>query len=357
MKKKQADVMQYAPMRVIIRAKSKAAERYTRSVGVDPHALIQGHPRTSAANDLINHGGRTIQDLKFVNFYVAGETAWNASDIANIDQALSAALSDRNLNNVMLQYFNNQRITSQLLGSNKLPGTAPPVVSQGDAEQLVATLFKQGALSGMDLGSTVLNLLLPSGTILTTDEAITSAMTLLGLSNHAEGGKRLNPAIPVEDQASSSNGLGGYHGSVHQSMSGPGTTIYYAIGAYSEVRPDGTQNGIPTFAEPWKSVVATFYHELNEARTDPEVEDAIRTGKVAFTAWTSAAGEECGDEPIRTAAKPSDVFKEVPLTDGSGTVPVQFMYSNAVHGPEGPIPQPHKPLAKAHSTAKVHSTD
>jgi len=26
----------------------------------------------------------------------------------------------------------------------------------------------------------------------------------------------------------------------------------------------------------------------------------------------------------------------VPLTDGSGTVPVQFQYSDAVHGPEGP---------------------
>ena len=40
------------------------------------------------------------------------------------------------------------------------------------------------------------------------------------------------------------------------------------------------------------------------------------------------------------------VFKEVPLADGSGTVPVQFQYSNAVHGPEGPIAQPH-PLQSA----------
>jgi hypothetical protein len=34
--------------------------------------------------------------------------------------------------------------------------------------------------------------------------------------------------------------------------------------------------------------------------------------------------------------------REVPLADGSGTVPVQFQYSNAVHGPEGPIPEPHR---------------
>jgi hypothetical protein len=35
------------------------------------------------------------------------------------------------------------------------------------------------------------------------------------------------------------------------------------------------------------------------------------------------------------------VFKEVTVSDGSGTVPVQFQYSNAVHGPEGPIAAPH----------------
>ena len=54
--------------------------------------------------------------------------------------------------------------------------------------------------------------------------------------------------------------------------------IYYAIGAYSEQLPDGQINGIPVFDQPWKNVVATFYHELNEARTDPDVEDAIRAG-------------------------------------------------------------------------------
>jgi hypothetical protein len=34
-------------------------------------------------------------------------------------------------------------------------------------------------------------------------------------------------------------------------------------------------------------------------------------------------------------------MKEVPLSDGSGTVPIQLMWSNAVGGPEGPIPAPH----------------
>lgn len=116
--------------------------------------------------------------------------------------------------------------------------------------------------------------------------------------------------------------------------------LYYSIAAFSEVRPDGSQNGIVAFNEPWKNVAATCYHELNEARTDPDVEDAIRTGQVGFTGWTSARGEEIGDAPIRTASGLNLVFKEVPLADGS-EVPVQFMYSNAVHGPEGQISQPH----------------
>jgi hypothetical protein len=46
--------------------------------------------------------------------------------------------------------------------------------------------------------------------------------------------------------------------------------IYYAV--YSEIRPDGIVNGIPVFDQPWKNVLATFYHELNEARTDPDVD-------------------------------------------------------------------------------------
>ncbi len=327
--------MEYAPMRVVIRAGSEAAKNYTRKAGIDPQALAPGFSPTPA-QDLINHGGKTIRDLKFANFYVAGETSWRASDIQNIDRALSAAMSDRNLNNVIVQYFNNQAISSQQVASVKLSGPRPPVVSQGDAEMLVRNLHQQGKLAGMDLNSTVVNLLLPSGTILTTDEGLSNAAAVA-----QEPGKPLDPRIPVEDEASSASGLGGYHGSIHKTMSGVGITIYYAVIAFSEVRPDGSHNGIVAFAEPWKNVVATCYHELVEARTDPDVEDAIRTGQLSFVGWTSARGEEIGDEPIRTATSLSKVFKEVPLADGTGVVPVQFMYSNAVHGPEGPIPQPH----------------
>ncbi len=87
--------------------------------------------------------------------------------------------------------------------------------------------------------------------------------------------------------------------------------------------------------------MATFYHELNEARTDPDVEDAIKTGDDSVLGWVTQGGEEVGDFPVDEANPLSLVFKEVPLADGSGTVPVQFQYSNFVHGPEGPIDAPH----------------
>jgi hypothetical protein len=108
-------------------------------------------------------------------------------------------------------------------------------------------------------------------------------------------------------------------------------------------------NGIPVFDQPWKNVVATFYHELNEARTDADVEDAILAGNNpnanSFLGWVSDQGEEIGDFPVSEAGgNLTEVFQEVELTDNSGTVPVQFMYSDAVHGPEGPIAQAHAPV-------------
>jgi Resolvase, N terminal domain len=75
-------------------------------------------------------------------------------------------------------------------------------------------------------------------------------------------------------------------------------TVYYSVGVYSQTEADGTVNGIPVFDQPWKNVVATFYHELNEARTDADVEGAIRAGNSpnanSFLGWISDQGEECG---------------------------------------------------------------
>jgi hypothetical protein len=171
-------------------------------------------------------------------------------------------------------------------------------------------------------------------------------LTLGGAAEHdeheANGHQRRpkTPGVPHAEEDSSLRGLGGYHG--HATVSG--RRIYYSVAVFSEILPDGRENGIAVFDEPWKNVVATFYHELNEARTDPDIDEAIATGHVeGVVGWNAANGDECGDFPITEADKRNDlrlVFKEVPVS-GGGTVPVQFQYSNAVHGPEGPIAAPH----------------
>jgi hypothetical protein len=318
------------PMNVIVDHDSRAAKIYRDWATV----LAPGLPPTPD-HDLIYRGGKIIANLTFTNFYLGGQQAWQASDIQSIDQALAASMSDRNLNNVMVQYFTGGSITSTFIPSSVLPGPPPSSVNQTDVESVVRTLYSNGQLKGSDRTSTVFNFMLPRGTVLSDQTG--------GAHKGSPRPRKHHMSQLPKDEADSLHGLGGYHGSIHVSdASGTQETVYYAVGVYSERQPDGTVNGIPVFDAPWKNVVATFYHELNEARTDADVEDAIKAGNGAsLVGWVSKEGEECGDFPVFEANPLTQVFQEVPLTDGSGTVPIQFMYSNAVHGPEGPIPNPH----------------
>ena len=77
-----------------------------------------------------------------------------------------------------------------------------------------------------------------------------------------------------------------------------------------------------------------------QARTDADVAE----NRVAWVN-NERPSEEIGDIPMTLAGDNLGlVMKEVPLADGSGTVPIQLMWSNAVSGPEGPIPAPHPAL-------------
>ena len=332
------------PMNVYVRRGSKAETAIrARSGSPVPKAIAPGIP-PSPDHDLKYQGGKTIQALRFMNFYVGGD-AWNQSDMSTIDKALAGAMSDQNLNNVVVQYFQGP-ITSNFDGAQTLSGPAPQVVSQGDVEQLVVMLYKGAKLAGHDLTSTVFNFMLPPGTVLNTDTAVSgSAQQATAAVKNQAAGKKMHIILP-HDEADSLNGLGGYHGSVHVSNA---DVVYYAVGVYSQTEADGTVNGIPVFDQPWKNVVATFYHELNEARTDADVEDAIRAGNApnanSFLGWISDQGEEIGDYPVSEAGGSlTEVFQEVELADNTGKVPVQFMYSDAVHGPEGPIANPNPPV-------------
>jgi len=247
-------------------------------------------------------------------------SGWYPQDRKNIDASLAKAMSDRGLNNVLIQYFRGApNISSVFRPSTLLPGNPPSTISQPQVEAILRQLHSAGTLNGSDLGSTVFNLMLPRGTVLTIND---------GFDEQEKQTEAAKNRGETDEKASSLEGLGGFHGSVHI---GP-STLFYAVGVFSE-----GNNGIAAFDQPWKNVVATFYHELVEARTDAEVEDNL-------VAWVNneRPGEEIGDIPMTLAgANLGKVMKEVPLSDGSGTVPIQLMWSNAVHGPEGPIATPH----------------
>jgi hypothetical protein len=302
------------------------------SVSVRPGSPAQHayHARESPAcsprpsRNLRFFGGKTIADLVFANHYLGGAAAWAPADRASIDAGLAKAMSDRGLLSVIQQYFD-EPVSSRMLPSEVRPEPAPDAIYKDQVEALAAQIYR-GGLDGADPGRTVVNIMLPRGVVLVNGF---SPGFRPPPGQEAEHSRRLRAVVTVGGQdADSRHGLGGYHGSVHVT---PGVTVYYAVGVYSE-----GGNGIPAFGQPWKDVVATFYHELNEARTDPDVEDAIRAGDRARLGWYSLPAGEIGDLPI-LAAGPA-VFQDVDLADGSGTVPVQLMWSNHHSAPAPHLP-------------------
>jgi hypothetical protein len=328
-------------MKVCVKPGSKAERICHRYVtGGEPVSeesvrleAIAGGFRPISRLDLHDRGGKIIADLVFTNFFVGGSDAWDTSDIRNIDANLAKAMSDEHLNNVIVQYFRGAPITSTFRPSRVLPDPASDTVSQPDVEALVQQLHDAGELAGFDFDSTVFNFMLPRGVVLTIDDGGGDEARSEGQEGSSA---RRRPSSrrgegEADEAASSLEGLGGFHGSVRIG----GQSIYYAVGAFSE-----RDNGIDGFGVPWKNIVATFYHELNEARTDADVE-------FNDVAWVTNElhSEEIGDTPMRLAGARLDlVMVEVPLADGSGTVPIQLMWSDAVHGPEGPVDAP-RPLA------------
>jgi len=298
-----------------------------------------GETSTSTDPDLKYHGGRTIRDLFYVNLYVSGDTRWSRTDIEQIDSRLSAAMRDEHLNNVLLQYFDNKPIRSTPLPSHPLVGYIPQTVTRGDIQNMIGWLHHQGFLKSFDLQNTVFNLLLPAGSVLTVDDRA-SIFVNEEVTNSVPG--QSSSAVPAFEDGDSRTGLAGYHGSVATASN---DRVYYTVSVYSEHGANGTTNGIPVFREPWKNVVATLYHQLIESRTNPDVEEAMRRASdknaKQYLGWVSDSGLELGDSPIRANLPLSSVFREVPLANGSGVVPVQLPWSNAARGPEGPIPQPH----------------
>lgn len=317
-------------LNVVLGPESEAhrhVRRPTRQPAGTPssHDLAPGFQPQPAWN-LTDFRGPTIADLTFVNRYVGGAAAWSQQDMSEIDQALSGAMSDAALQTVIAQYYPGQAITSTMLPSAVQDGHLPSTVYKDTAEALVKQLHDAGALGAADPAKSVINVMLPQGIVLS-DDFSPGFQPPAGQAQEFERRKRGVIKIDAGDAADSKHGLGGYHGSIHLP---DGTEIFYAVGVYSE-----GNNGIVAFDRPWKNVVATFYHELNEARTDAAVEDVNATGNDNELGWYSQTGQgEIGDLPINAAGNDlSLVFQEVALSDGSGTVPIQLMWSNNDDGP------------------------
>jgi hypothetical protein len=292
------------PLDVVLRPGSEAEAAYRSAV------LAPGF-RPEPGLDMRFFGGKTLPHLSWANVYLG---AWDAAERAELDKAVAGAMTDQGLNDVLAQYFPGAEVTATFAGAQTYGGSVPKRVYRDTVESIVA---------GLDAGPAVACLLLPRGAVL--------------VDGDSKGGHSVRG--PDVDAVDSEHGLGGYHGSVHVG----GSARYYAVAVYSE----GT-NGIVAFDAPWKNVCATLYHELQEIRTDPDVEDAIRLGSSPgaekLLGWYSPQGGEIGDIPMAEAGGRLDlVMQEVPLADGTGTVPVQLMWSNAVGGPEGPTQAPRPP--------------
>lgn len=299
------------PMRIQARPNSKAEQAYWMAslpgaAWPMPKAIADGIS-LAPLEDLIFHGGKILPKMEFQNIYLGDSTLWNPDDVTSIDLAIVRAMQHKELNNVMSQYFSGSSLECESRTSMFFADASLAELGEDDIQRLVVTMFTRSTIARSDLESCIFNLILPPGSVL-----------------------RLGTA-------SSLDGLGGYHGSVHTMNGGTRVTLYYSASVFSQVLGSGRENGIVAFDASWKNVVATLYHELNESRTDPDVNDAIEKQDNDFLGWNSRSGREVGDQPIFKAGPDLRlVFQEVAAPPGP-RIPVQFMYSNAVHGAEGPI--------------------
>jgi len=301
------------PMRIQVAPGSEAEYRHYRSAVrrsgdvFEREALAPG-VSASPQDDLIFHGGKTLPRMGFQNVYLGHPSDFAGGDVESIDDAITRLMRDQQLQSIIQQYFKGKKLEYDIAPSVILDENRRNEMDEPDVQNKVIDLFDKKLITTTDLDRTVFNLVLPPDTVL----------KLNGSTSRA--------------------GLGGYHGSVHFLRDGQTRTLYYSANVYSAIR-SGRRNGIPFFSTPWKNVVCTLYHELIESQTDPDVNDAIRLNDGRFIGFNSRFGQEIGDQPI-SANSLDKVFKEVLTMPGPKPTPMQFIYSNAVHGAEGPDEKP-----------------
>jgi len=288
----------------------QAAARYSGE-SIEREALAPG-VTASPQDDLVFRGGKILPQMGFQNIYLGRSNDFAPGDVESIDDAITRVMHDGQLKDIVQQYFPGKTLSYDVAQSVILDEARPNEMGEPEVQAKIIELFDRGLILATDHDRTCFNLVLPPDTILKLDNS------------------------------SSLRGLGGYHGSVHFDRDGQSRTLYYSANVYSEIRA-GRRNGIPFFNKPWKNVVCTLYHELIEFQTDPDVGDAIRQQDRRFIGFNSNRGQEIGDQPI-SANSLDKVFKEVLTNPGPLATPVQIMFSNRVHGAEGPDEKPPQEL-------------
>src|SRR5438552_15755173 len=98
------------PMRIQARKGSPVEKRYYNNSALPggkwptPKVIAPGIDPVPL-EDLIIHGGKTVRQMEFQNIYLGSTTDWSHSDIDSIDMAITLAMQDKRLNNVIKQYL------------------------------------------------------------------------------------------------------------------------------------------------------------------------------------------------------------------------------------------------------------
>jgi hypothetical protein len=195
------------------------------------------------------HGGKVLRSPDVVPVYVGPywQSLDGKRDRARNDAAMAALVKDPGQTGIWKEYGGGQGTTSL---SKVIPGATHRDWSKEDVEALVEAQVRAGNLDASD-PERIFTVVLPPGATL------------------------------HDGEASSTAGLGGFHGNV---TAPDGHPVYYAVVVYSQ-RSGEQVNGIDFTGTPIDNVTITESHEVTEAVTDPDVGLAIRTGDPRYLGW------------------------------------------------------------------------
>ena len=189
-------------------------------------------PTNVETGHLTFHGGKVLRSPDVVPVYVGAywQTLQGRRERARNDAAMAALVKDPGQTGLWKQYGGGPGTTSP----SKVLASARSDFSKEDVEAMVTAQVRSGGFDASD-PERIFMLVLPPGATL------------------GDGG------------ASSTAGLGGFHGNV---TANDGHPIYYAVVVYSQ-RTGARMNGIDFTGTPIDNITITESHEITEAVTAP----------------------------------------------------------------------------------------